>query len=147
MKLVTKAVLAAVGLFALIQAVPYGRDHENPEVLSEPKWDSPKTRELFMRACGDCHSNETEWPWYSNIAPASWLVTYGVKEGREHLNVSMWGVQKNNEADEAAEEVREGEMPPFGYLLAHPEARLNDAEKRLLIDGLVRTFGDRKDDD
>ncbi len=147
MKLKTKAVLTIVGLSVLIQFVPYGRDHTNPEVLSEPRWDSPRTKELFMRACGDCHSNETKWPWYSSIAPVSWLVAYDVHEGREHFNVSMWGVQEENEGDEAAEEVREGEMPPFGYLLAHPEARLDEAEKRELIDGLVRTFGDKKDDD
>jgi len=59
----------------------------------------------------------------------------------------MWGVQEKNEGDEAAEEVREGEMPPFGYLLVHPEARLDEAEKRELIDGLVRTFGEKADDD
>ena len=147
MKLKTKAVLTIVGLSVLIQFVPYGRDHTNPEVLSEPRWDSPRTKELFMRVCGDCHSNETKWPWYSSIAPVSWLVAYDVHEGREHFNVSMWGVQEENEGDEAAEEVREGEMPPFGYLLAHPEARLDEAEKRELIDGLVRTFGDKKDDD
>ncbi len=147
MKLKTKALLTIVGLSVLIQFVPYGREHTNPEVVSEPRWDSPRTRELFMRACGDCHSNETKWPWYSGIAPISWLVAYDVDEGREHFNVSMWGVQEENEGEEAAEEVREGEMPPFGYLLAHPEARLDEAEKRELIEGLVRTFGDRKDGD
>ena len=147
MKLKTKALLTIVGLAVLIQFVPYGREHTNPEVVSEPRWDSPRTRELFMRACGDCHSNETKWPWYSGIAPISWLVAYDVDEGREHFNVSMWGVQEENEGEEAAEEVREGEMPPWVYLLAHPEARLDEAEKRELIEGLVRTFGDRKDGD
>ena len=147
MKLKTKVLLTIVGLAVLIQFVPYGREHTNPEVVSEPRWDSPRTRELFMRACGDCHSNETKWPWYSGIAPISWLVAYDVDEGREHFNVSMWGVQEENEGEEAAEEVREGEMPPWAYLLAHPEARLDEAEKRELIEGLVRTFGDRKDGD
>ncbi len=147
MKLKTKALLTIVGLAVLIQFVPYGREHTNPEVVSEPRWDSPRTRELFMHACGDCHSNETKWPWYSGIAPISWLVAYDVDEGREHFNVSMWGVQEENEGEEAAEEVREGEMPPWAYLLAHPEARLDEAEKRELIEGLVRTFGDRKDGD
>lgn len=147
MKLKTKVLLTIVGLAVLIQFVPYGREHTNPEVVSEPRWDSPRTRELFMRACGDCHSNETKWPWYSGIAPISWLVAYDVDEGREHFNVSMWGVQEENEGEEAAEEVREGEMPPWAYLFAHPEARLDEAEKRELIEGLVRTFGEKKDDD
>ncbi len=146
-KLKMKIALWVLALFVVIQLVPYGRDHENPPVVSEPKWDSPNTRELFMRACGDCHSNETKWPWYSSIAPASWLVMYDVKEGREHFNVSLWGVQKKNDGDEAAEEVRKGEMPPLPYLLAHPEARLSDVEKRRLEKGLVKTFGEEKEDE
>ncbi len=130
----------------LIQFVPYGKNHTNPPVVAEPRWDSPQTRELFMRACGDCHSNETKWPWYSHIAPISWLVTYDVKEGREHFNVSMWGDQRKNRGDEAAEELREGEMPPLVYRIAHPEARLSEAEKKRLTEGLVRTFGEKKEE-
>ena len=64
-----------MGVLLIIQFVPYGRDHTNPPVIAEPAWDSPQTRALFFRACADCHSNETKWPWYSTIAPASWLIT------------------------------------------------------------------------
>ncbi len=144
---IKKGALFAFFVFVLIQFVPYGKEHSNPPVLSTPEWDSPDTEKLFMRACGDCHSNETKWPWYSKIAPISWLVTYDVMEGREHFNVSMWGIQKKNDGDEAAEELREGEMPPFVYLLAHPEARLSEDEKKRLIDGLVKTFGEESEDD
>ncbi len=144
---IKKGALFAFFVFILIQFVPYGKEHSNPPVLSTPEWDSPDTEKLFMRACGDCHSNETKWPWYSKIAPISWLVTYDVMEGREHFNVSMWGIQKKNDGDEAAEELREGEMPPFVYLLAHPEARLSEDEKKRLIDGLVKTFGEESEDD
>jgi len=140
-----KAILILVGVFVLIQFIPYGRDHVNPKVVAEPKWDSPQTRALFMRACGDCHSNETKWPWYSNVAPISWSVVHHVEEGREHFNISTWGVQKKNKGDEAAEEVEEGEMPLASYLLAHPEARLSDAEKEALIQGLKNTFGEEED--
>ncbi len=147
MKLKTKIVLTIVGLAAFIQFLPYGRDYTNPKVVSEPRWDSPRTKELFMRACADCHSNETKWPWYSSIAPISWLVTYDVKEGREHFNVSMWGIQEKNDGEEAVKSVKEGEMPPFAYLLAHPEARLSESEKRDLIEGLRRTFGEESDED
>ena len=73
-KIILIVVIVAVGGFLLIQLVPFGRDHTNPPVVQEPKWDSPATRELAKRACFDCHSNETVWPWYSNIAPVSWLV-------------------------------------------------------------------------
>jgi mono/diheme cytochrome c family protein len=121
--------------------VPYGRDHANPPVSAEPAWDRPETRETFFRACKDCHSNETEWPWYGAVAPVSWLLQHDVDEGREHFNVSEWG-RKKNDGDEAAEMVREGEMPPWFFLPAHPEARLSAAEQRAFVAGLVATFGD-----
>ena len=106
----------------------------------EPAWDRPVTRELFFRACADCHSNETEWPWYSRYAPVSWLVAHDVYEGREHLNVSMWGLRAYEDADDAAETVREGEMPPWFYVVPHPEAELSGQQKADLIRGLRRTF-------
>lgn len=137
-----KILLVTVAIFILIQFIPYGKNHTNPPVINEPQWDSPQTRKLFMRACGDCHSNETKWPSYSNIAPISWLVAYDVQEGREHFNISMWLHQKKNEGDEAADEVMEGEMPPLVYLPTHPEARLTEQEKQALITGLIKTFGE-----
>jgi len=63
--------LGLVVVFVLIQLVPYGRDHSNPPVVQEPAWDSPETRAMVMGACGDCHSNQVVWPFYSNIAPIS----------------------------------------------------------------------------
>ena len=139
LKIVTISVIL---LGVVIQFVPYGKNHTNPQLVQEPKWDTPKTRVLFMRSCADCHSNETKWPLYSNVAPISWLVQHDVDEGREHFNVSNWLHQKKNKGDEAAEEVREGDMPPLVYLPAHPEARLSETEKKELIDGLVKTFGE-----
>lgn len=136
--------LIGVGLF--IQLVPYGRSHENSPIVREPDWDRPATRTLFLRACGDCHSNETTWPWYSQVAPASWLVQRDVDEGRSHFNVSEWG-RRENHGDEAAKMIRDGEMPPWFYLPAHPEARLSAAEEAALIDGLLATFGEGEDHD
>lgn len=135
--LIVVAVLAAG--FLLIQFVPYGRAHENPAVVSEPNWDSAQTRELAQRACFDCHSNETVWPWYSNIAPVSWLVQHDVDEGRQYLNFSDWA--KAREVDEMGEVVSEGEMPPSTFLITHGEARLTDAERAALVDGLQATAG------
>jgi hypothetical protein len=131
----------------LIQLIPYGHDHSNPPVMQEPKWDSPQTRSLVKRACFDCHSNETVWPWYSNIAPVSWLVYRDVSEGREHINFSEWdmrpfmpegeGGEQHQHGPEVVREVLEsGEMPPAQYLLLHPEARLSDEEILLLIEKL-----------
>ena len=132
-------ILFLVGVLGLllIQLVPYGRDHTNPKVVAEPPWDSAKTRATAVIACFDCHSNETKWPWYSNIAPMSWLVQRDVNEGREHMNLSEW---TPGQESEAAEMVEAGKMPPFQYLLAHPEARLSDADKAAFIQGLSATF-------
>lgn len=113
----------------------------NPPVVTEPKWDSPATRELAKRACFDCHSNETVWPWYSNIPPVSWLVVSDTVNGRRRLNFSEWGTGRLRGAGEIAEVIQEGEMPPAVYLPMHPEARLNDAEKQQLINGLTLTLG------
>lgn len=141
-----KAISIAVILGAVaIQFIPYGKDHINPPVMSEVQWDSPRTQELFNRACADCHSNETKYPWYSNIAPISWLIAHDIDEGREKMNVSMIGIQKKNKLKDAADEVKEGEMPIPPYLIAHPEARLSDAEKKELADGLKKTFGEEEE--
>jgi hypothetical protein len=129
-----------VTLALVIQFVPYGRDHRNPPVRAEPTWDSAQTRALAVRACFACHSNQVEWPWYSNVAPFSWLTQRDVEEGRRALNFSEWD-RPQEEAGEAAETVREGEMPPVLYRLAHPNAQLSEAETQALVQGLVATIG------
>lgn len=141
-----KALAIVIIVAIAIQFIPYGKDHSNPQVAAEPVWDSNKTKEFFVRACADCHSNETKWPWYSNIAPISWLTQYDVEEGREHFNVSMWGVQKKNKGDEAKEEFEKGEMPPWFYILAHPDAKLSQSETKEFMNGLVATFGEEDED-
>jgi hypothetical protein len=137
--------LLAVGL--AIQLIPFGWDRSNPPVTAEPNWDSPETRELVVRACFGCHSNEVDYPWYSRVAPMSWAVQLHVDEGRSEVNYSEWD-KPQKEADESAETVIEGEMPPPYYTrFAHPEARLSDAELQRLIDGLEATFGSEDDDE
>ena len=141
---IKKAILATILGFGVIQLIPYGKNHTNPNVQNEPKWDSKDTRALFMRACGDCHSFETKWPWYSNVAPISWLVQSDVNEGREHFNTSMWGLQKKNKSKDAYEELEDSEMPPLIYTLNHPKAKLSKQEKERLISGLKKTFNKGK---
>ena len=143
----------AVGLIALmvlliaVQFVPSGRNHSNPPVLAEPAWNNAQTRTLFFQACGDCHSNQTTWPWYSNLAPVSWLVQRDVEEGRREFNVSEWGRPKNK-ADEAAETLQKGSMPPWFYIALHPSAKLSSSERQEFIAGLIATFGsERKHED
>ena len=129
--------IALVGLFAVMQLVPYGRDHANPTGGRPIAWDSERTHQLMAGACMDCHSDETKWPWYSNVAPISWLVQRDVDEGRAELNLSSDAA----EVDEMIESIREGSMPPWQYKPAHPSARLSEREKRELIRGLQATFG------
>ena len=124
----------------VIQLVPYGRNHNNPPVTKEPAWDSPNTRDLFHRACFDCHSNETTWPWYSHVAPVSWLVQNDVDGGRRHLDFSEWNLPQRHATDVAAQ-VKQGDMPLWYYLPMHPSARLTAAEKQALIDGAGKTLG------
>jgi hypothetical protein len=139
-RVLVRVLLGLAGLLVLIQLVPYGRDHDNPPVRQEPAWDSPKTRELAVRACFDCHSNETRWPWYSHVAPISWFLQHHVVDGREHLNFSEWD-RPQDDAHEAAEMVEKGKMPLGSYLLLHGDADLPDADKQALIRGLQATLG------
>ena len=129
-------VLAGIMLLVVIQILPFARDHTNPSVRKEPQWDAPETRELAVRACFDCHSNQTVWPWYSNVGPVSWLVWSDVVRGRKELNFSEWD-RPQREARESGSTVRKGSMPPWYY----PWARLTTTERQTLVQGLEATFG------
>lgn len=132
--------------FILVQLVPYRVT--NPPVTSEPPWDSARTRELAVAACFDCHSNETETAWFEKIAPLSWWITSHVEAGRGELNFSEWAEGGADKADDAAEVVREREMPPgsFTRFGMHPEADLTVREREELADGLRRTVAASDDD-
>lgn len=132
-------ILVFVGVIAFValQLIPVNRT--NPPVVREIQWDSPETRALAARACFDCHSNETKFPWYASIAPPSLLMGNHITEGRDNMNFSDWD-NYYLEYDEIEEQIVEGEMPPGSYLLMHPEARLSDAEKQQLLAGLRATI-------
>jgi len=134
-----RALLAGSALFILIQAVPYGRSHTNPPTLAEPRWDSAATRALAARACFDCHSNLTSWPWYSNVAPVSWLVQRDVDGGRAALNFSEWTLPQDGAGD-VTEAISGGSMPPWFFVLMHPNANLSKSDQQRLITGLAATF-------
>lgn len=142
-KILKWGALIISGLFVIIQLVPYGRAHSNPPVRIEPQWDNPQTRELAKRACFDCHSNETAWPWYSSVAPMSWLVQRDVEEGRGKMNFSEWD-RPQKEAHEAAEQVQKRKMPLWFYVPLHPQANLSANEKQILIQGLQASTGNYK---
>lgn len=135
-----RILLGLVVLFVLAQAIPYGRNHKNPPVTAEPKWDSPRTRQLAKQACFDCHSNETTWPWYTNVAPFSWLAYNDVKGGRSSLNFSEWNKPQDTSASDIVDAVGGGSMPPWFYTPLHPKASLSAAQKAQLEAGLRRTL-------
>jgi len=128
-----------VSLFAVLQLIPYGRAHTNPPVVAEPEWDSPRTRELAVRACFDCHSNETKWPWYAHVAPLSWAMQRDVVAGRDVLNFSEW-TRPQDLASQAGSSVIRRDMPPRTYLALHDHAKLTHDEKVELARGLHATI-------
>jgi hypothetical protein len=132
-KLLVRIVLILIVLFAIIQLVPVSRG--NPPVTADIPT-SPEVKAVLRRACYDCHSHETVYPWYSRVAPVSWLIAYDVAEGREELNYSTW--ERYNTEDrsenihESWETVDEGEMPPWYYTVMHPAARLTPEDRAIL---------------
>lgn len=129
-----KVAIGVGAVLVMIQAVRF--EHTNPPITGDIDAPAP-IKQLLSRACYDCHSNETKWPWYTNIAPASWLVHRDVVEGRQELNFSTWAqlpAQKQaKKLGEIAEELEGNDMPPWFYVPMHAEAKLTDAERQQLI--------------
>jgi len=118
-----------------IQLVPVPR--ENPPVTAEILAPD-QVRSRLESSCYDCHSNQTVWPWYSHVAPVSWLVYRDVRKARDELNFSLWDEytdrRRDHKLEEIEEKVSEGEMPLKIYLPLHPDARLSDADRQTLVD-------------
>jgi hypothetical protein len=119
----------ALGLMAAIQLVPVDRTH--PDTTGSLSAPAP-VQSVLERSCYDCHSHETQWPWYSYVAPVSWLIAHDVHEGRGKLNFSEWESHservKSYLTEKILEEVEAGEMPVLPYLLLHPKARVTPTE-------------------
>lgn len=130
----TKIILiVVVGLFIVLQLIPLNQT--NPPVIQDASAPSD-IKTILQTSCYDCHSNETAWPWYSRIAPGSFLITRDVVEGRKHLNFSEFSdldaFDSTDIADEIIEVLDEGEMPILPYLLLHPGASLSDSQVEAL---------------
>ena len=126
----TRIALGIGVVLVAIQLVPVARTNPPVEASVEAP---PEVTAILRRACFDCHSNETVWPPQAYVAPLSWLVAHDVKEGREELNFSRWGPdQAKRTAKELPKEVEKKDMPPVLYLLAHPGAKLSDADRTAL---------------
>jgi len=130
---VLRTALVAGVIFALIQLVPYGWWHDNPPVISDAPWPDAASEQIARTSCYSCHSNETEWPIYSYVAPMSWLVRYDVERARDEFNFSDWD---SGDADDAIEMIEEGSMPLDRYVMIHRDARLTDSERATLIAAL-----------
>ncbi len=145
MKRWTKIGLATAGVLGAIQLVPL--PHDNPPVTGEISA-PPEVMSILKRSCYDCHSNQTVWPWYSRVAPMSWLVYRDVVEGREHLNFSEWtklpAEKQAKKTRGSAKLAQKGAMPLWFYLPLHQEARLSDADKHTLNTWAGLVGGDGK---
>ena len=140
MRLLFRLFVLGLIVFLAIQLVPYGKDHDNPRTVQEVKWSSPETRALASDACFACHSNLTPWPWYTNVAPISWLTTRDVEDGRAKLNFSEWQRPQEVDLQEVVDAIRGNGMPPLHYRAIHSEARLSDTKRQELELGLVKTW-------
>jgi mono/diheme cytochrome c family protein len=130
--------IAAIAVGVLFGAAQLFRiDKANPPVVSDERA-PPIVKEVLQRSCYACHSNETAWPWYAEVAPISWLLAYDVHEGRDELNLSTWGsyssAQQRKKLKEMADTITEGEMPPWYYVYPmHREARLSPADRDAVL--------------
>ena len=131
--------LAKIGIplviaLVAVQFVPVARTNP-PE--NGPLPALAEVHAVIQRGCYDCHSNETRWPWYSRVAPASWLIAHDVKEGRKEVNFSIWNQydqrRKDRKLKEIVKEVEKGKMPPWYYVPLHPDAKLSAAERELIV--------------
>ena len=124
-----------LGLAAAIQVVPYGWRHPNPPVTADAPWPDATSERIARESCYSCHSNESDWPAYSYVAPMSWLVRNDVERGRDELNFSTWD-RDDGEADDAIEAIVDGAMPPGRYTAIHRGASLTDGEAERLVAAL-----------
>jgi cytochrome c551/c552 len=133
-RLVVRALWILAAVLVLAQLIPV--DRTNPRGGADVAA-SPEVRAILKRACYDCHSSETVWPWYSRVAPVSWLIVRDVREGRKEVNFSIFtqypDKRRQRKWKEIPEQIEKGEMPPWLYTAVHPEARLSDADRAALL--------------
>jgi hypothetical protein len=140
-RILVRVVLAGLALFLVIQLVPYGRDHANPPVTQAAVFRSAAVNRIVTDSCADCHSNLTKWPWYTNVAPVSWLVKSDVDGGRENLNLSEWNTPQPA-LENVVEAIQSGSMPPLKYKIMpnHSKARLSSKQKKQLVAGFTQLY-------
>jgi len=140
-KIVKWVVIVLVCLFVLIQLRRPARTNppvDESQTIEAHTQMPPQVKDILDRSCRDCHSNKTEWPWYTNVAPLSWWITDHVNQGRKDLNFSEWGKLDKDRQDkklrQICDEVEDGAMPFPSYLPMHPNAKLSEQDKKTLCD-------------
>jgi hypothetical protein len=143
MRRIEMIVAACAVVLVLMQLVPMSRT--DPPITQDVAAPA-QVESILRRACYNCHSNETRWPWYAHLAPVSWLVIRDVDRGRKHINFSTWDkyaddpetvIRKLRNIDKV---MHDGSMPLWYYLPAHSEARLSDADRQVLEDWVLRAI-------
>ena len=146
-----KAALAAIAGALVIQLARPARTNPPTDPARTMMAIVHPTREaeaVFVRGCRDCHSNDTRWPWYSNVAPISWFVIDHVNSGRRHFNYSDWTQHERDRVPRLLKDIcelsRKEEMPMTSYLWLHPDARLSDRDVAALCDWTERALREAK---
>ncbi len=140
----TRFLLPAAAAVVAMQVVRYPRT--NPAVESDLVA-PPEVKNVLHHACYDCHSNETAWPWYTAIAPASWIIHHDVEEGRRRLNLSSWADYAEDpgtrarKLDEISKAVASTDMPPWYYRMLHPDAALSGDQRALVARWATQEIG------
>lgn len=131
-----KIIIIIAVILVVIQFIPYSKpqvQENNPKDIIRNNDMSIEVQNILRTSCYDCHSNESEMPWYSYVAPVSWLVNHDINEGKEHMNFSEWEdlskLKKAQIIDECVEEIQDGEMPLEIYTLIHRDAVLSKKQK------------------
>ncbi len=138
-----KKKIGGVIILSLVIMQFFGIDKSTPEYdkskdLLTVTQAPTEVAELLKEACYDCHSNETRYPWYTSVAPVSWWIAGHIKNARENSNYSTWGTwsadKRQHKAEESAEEIETGHMPPKSFRFMHSGAKLTDEQKTMLAD-------------
>lgn len=146
MWLLKKVLLMILAVVVLLQLIPVDRSNpeydEGKDFLSATQA-STEVTEIVKAACYDCHSHQTVWPWYAYVAPASWVISNHVEEGRDELNFSEWTEyetgKKDHKLEECIEALTEGWMPEQSYVRLHKEAKLTDEQRAVLVNFFKET--------
>ena len=140
-RIIMRSIIVAAILFVAIQFIRPARTNPpiDPTRTIEARTQMPEeVGMLFNMSCSDCHSYETKWPWYSQVAPVSWLLWSDVQEGRSAMNLSDWAQSDSRRANEKLANIEKlvnrGVMPLWQYRLMHREARLSSSDVKLLVD-------------